>query len=243
VTLIDTRWTSTARGHNEVLVGRAISGRPRRGAAGDESSASTAQAAMRSGPSRGEAGLRQGAGVRVVPCLRPRDRDDRPLLPAPARRRRPRSRRPSGRWPSWSGRARYGTSALSDGRCRTGCGGPHAVHPESRPSRVSTRCGPRDPETQVVEAPARARCGAWSPTRRWGRGFLTGTVDVNALGQKDFRGHNPALRPARPGRPTRAIAEAGCRRRGAGNRASLRPRSALAWLAASAGNRLGISRS
>jgi aryl-alcohol dehydrogenase-like predicted oxidoreductase len=64
----------------------------------------------------------------------------------------------------------------------------------------------RDPETQVVDTLRELGVGlvAYSPL---GRGFLTGTVDPNALGDKDFRGHNPRF-AGEAGRANQAIADA-----------------------------------
>ena len=66
----------------------------------------------------------------------------------------------------------------------------------------------RDPETTVLDALREFGAGlvSYSPL---GRGFLTGTVDVAALDEKDFRGHNPRFTGAAGTR------QPGHRRRGA----------------------------
>jgi aryl-alcohol dehydrogenase-like predicted oxidoreductase len=48
----------------------------------------------------------------------------------------------------------------------------------------------RDVETDVLDALRELNVGL-VPYAPLGRGFLTGTVDVNALGDKDFRASNP----------------------------------------------------
>jgi aryl-alcohol dehydrogenase-like predicted oxidoreductase len=64
----------------------------------------------------------------------------------------------------------------------------------------------RDPETQVVDTLRELGVGL-VPYSPLGRGFLTGTVDPNALGDKDFRGHNPRF-AGEAGRANQAIADA-----------------------------------
>jgi aryl-alcohol dehydrogenase-like predicted oxidoreductase len=64
----------------------------------------------------------------------------------------------------------------------------------------------RDPETQVVDTLRELGVGL-VPYSPLGRGFLTGTVDPNALGDKDFRGHNPRF-AGEAGRANQVITDA-----------------------------------
>jgi aryl-alcohol dehydrogenase-like predicted oxidoreductase len=93
----------------------------------------------------------------------------------------------------------------------------------------------RDPETTVLDALRELGVGlvSYSPL---GRGFLTGTVDVAALDDKDFRGHNPRFTGA-AGAANQAIADAV---RGVADAKGVTPAQlALAWVHAQ-GERLGI---
>ncbi len=65
----------------------------------------------------------------------------------------------------------------------------HAVHPITAVQSEYSLWA-RDPQTTVLDALRELGVGlvAYSPL---GRGFLTGTVDVNALDAKDFRSRNP----------------------------------------------------
>ena len=65
----------------------------------------------------------------------------------------------------------------------------HAVHPITA-VQSEYSLWTRDPETQVVDALRELGVGR-VPYSPLGRGFLTGTVDLESLGQKDFRGRNP----------------------------------------------------
>jgi aryl-alcohol dehydrogenase-like predicted oxidoreductase len=64
----------------------------------------------------------------------------------------------------------------------------------------------RDPETTVLGALHELGVGL-VPYSPLGRGFLTGTVDVTALGDADFRGRNPRF-TGDAGRSNQAIADA-----------------------------------
>jgi aryl-alcohol dehydrogenase-like predicted oxidoreductase len=70
-----------------------------------------------------------------------------------------------------------------------------------------------------------------------GRGFLTGTLDVSALGAGDFRGRNPRFAGA-AGAANQAIADAV--RDVAGAKGVAPAQLALAWVYAQAG-RLGVT--
>jgi aryl-alcohol dehydrogenase-like predicted oxidoreductase len=93
----------------------------------------------------------------------------------------------------------------------------------------------RDPETTVLDALRELGVGlvSYSPL---GRGFLTGTVNVAALDDKDFRGHNPRFTGA-AGAANQAIADAV---RGVADAKGVTPAQvALAWVHAQR-ERLGI---
>jgi aryl-alcohol dehydrogenase-like predicted oxidoreductase len=93
----------------------------------------------------------------------------------------------------------------------------------------------RDPESTVLDALRELGTGlvAYSPL---GRGFLTGTVDVASLTDRDFRKHNPRFTgPA--GAANQAIAEAV--RQVAEAKGVTPAQVALAWVAGQ-GGRLGV---
>jgi aryl-alcohol dehydrogenase-like predicted oxidoreductase len=93
----------------------------------------------------------------------------------------------------------------------------------------------REPETAVADALRELGVGL-VPYSPLGRGFLTGTVDVAALDEKDFRGHNPRFTGA-AGQANQAIAEAV---RGVAAAKGVAPAQvALAWVYAQ-GERLGV---
>jgi aryl-alcohol dehydrogenase-like predicted oxidoreductase len=81
----------------------------------------------------------------------------------------------------------------------------HAVHPITA-VQSEYSLWTRDPETTVVDTLRELGVGL-VPFSPLGRGFLTGTVDLNALGDKDFRGHNPRF-AGEAGRANQAIADA-----------------------------------
>jgi aryl-alcohol dehydrogenase-like predicted oxidoreductase len=81
----------------------------------------------------------------------------------------------------------------------------HAVHPITA-VQSEYSLWTRDPETTVVDTLRELGVGL-VPFSPLGRGFLTGTVDLNALGDKDFRGHNPRF-AGEAGRANQAIAAA-----------------------------------
>jgi aryl-alcohol dehydrogenase-like predicted oxidoreductase len=93
----------------------------------------------------------------------------------------------------------------------------------------------RDPETQVVDALRELGVGL-VPYSPLGRGFLTGTIDVNSLGQKDFRGYNPRF-AGQAGQANQAIADAAAQ---VAARHGVTPAQvALAWVLGQS-ERLGI---
>jgi aryl-alcohol dehydrogenase-like predicted oxidoreductase len=199
VTLIDTADVYGA-GHNEVLVGRAISGRR------DEVQLATKFGIDRSGGDaqrtiRGEAAyvkrscesslLRLGVETIDLYYLHrpPQTAEIEETVGAMAELVR-------------EGKVRHlGLSEVDDALLRRA----HAVHPITA-VQSEYSLWTRDPETHVVDALRELGVGlvAYSPL---GRGFLTGTVDVNALGQKDFRGHNPRF-AGEAGQANQAIADA-----------------------------------
>ncbi len=199
VTLIDTA-DVYGSGHNEVLVGRAISGRR------DEVQLATKFGIDRSGGDaqrtiRGEAAyvkrscesslLRLGVETIDLYYLHrpPQTAEIEETVGAMAELVR-------------EGKVRHlGLSEVDDALLRRA----HAVHPITA-VQSEYSLWTRDPETQVVEALRELGVAlvAYSPL---GRGFLTGTVDVNALGQKDFRGYNPRF-AGEAGQANQAIADA-----------------------------------
>ena len=65
----------------------------------------------------------------------------------------------------------------------------HAVHPITA-VQSEYSLWTRDPETEVLDALRELGIGM-VPYSPLGRGFLTGTVKPDSLGDKDFRGHSP----------------------------------------------------
>jgi len=94
-----------------------------------------------------------------------------------------------------------GLSEVDDGLLRRA----HAVHPITA-VQSEYSLWTRDPETAVVGALRDLGAGL-VPYSPLGRGFLTGTVDVTALDEKDFRGRNPRFTGA-AGAANQAIAAA-----------------------------------
>ncbi len=93
----------------------------------------------------------------------------------------------------------------------------------------------RDPETTVLDALRELRVGL-VPFSPLGRGFLTGTVDVSTLDQKDFRGRNPRFTGAAAA-GNQAIADAV--RKVAEGKGVAPAQVAIAWVCAQA-DRLGV---
>jgi aryl-alcohol dehydrogenase-like predicted oxidoreductase len=84
------------------------------------------------------------------------------------------------------GKVRYlGLSEVNDALLRRAC----AVHPITA-VQSEYSLWTRDVETDVLEALRELNVGL-VPYAPLGRGFLTGTVDLTALGSKDFRANNP----------------------------------------------------
>jgi aryl-alcohol dehydrogenase-like predicted oxidoreductase len=110
----------------------------------------------------------------------------------------------------------------------------HAVHPITA-VQSEYSLWTRDPETTVVPAMRELGVGL-VPYSPLGRGFLTGTVEVAALGATDFRSRNPrfaggaAAANARITDEVRAVAE---------DRGVTPAQVALAWVYAQA-DRLGV---
>jgi aryl-alcohol dehydrogenase-like predicted oxidoreductase len=93
----------------------------------------------------------------------------------------------------------------------------------------------RDPETTVLDALRELGVGL-VPYSPLGRGFLTGTVDVKTLDARDFRSHNPRF-AGDAGAANQAIADAV---RGVAEAKGVAPAQvALAWVHGQAG-RLGV---
>ncbi len=129
------------------------------------------------------------------------------------------------------GKVRYlGLSEVDGDLLRRAC----AVHPITAVQSEYSLWA-REPETTVVAALAELGVGL-VPYSPLGRGFLTGTVDMSALGAKDFRTRNPRFTGA-AGAANQAIAEAVGRVAAA--RGIAPAQVALAWVYAS-GERLGI---
>jgi aryl-alcohol dehydrogenase-like predicted oxidoreductase len=122
-----------------------------------------------------------------------------------------------------AGKVRYlGLSEADGGLLRRA----HAVHPITA-VQSEYSLWTRDPETAVVGLVS------YSPL---GRGFLTGTVDVSALDEKDFRGHNPRF-TGTAGAANQAIADAV---RSVARAKGVAPAQvAIAWVYAQ-GSRLGM---
>jgi aryl-alcohol dehydrogenase-like predicted oxidoreductase len=110
----------------------------------------------------------------------------------------------------------------------------YAVHPITAvQSEYSLWC--RDPETTVLDALRELGVGL-VPYSPLGRGFLTGTVDVASLDEKDFRSHNPRFTGSAV-EANQAIADAV--RRVADAKGVTPAQVALAWVHGQ-GERLGI---
>jgi aryl-alcohol dehydrogenase-like predicted oxidoreductase len=228
VTFIDTADIYGA-GHNEVLVGRAISGR--RG----EVQLATKFGIDRSGGDekrvvRGERGyvkracesslLRLGVDVIDLYYLHrpPQTAEIEETVGAMAEL-------------VAEGKVRYlGLSEVDDDLLRRA----YAVHPITAVQSEYSLWA-RDPETTVLDALRELGVGlvSYSPL---GRGFLTGTVDVATLDAKDFRGHNPRFAGA-AGQANQAIADAV--RRVAEAKGVTPAQVALAWVDGQ-GERLGV---
>jgi aryl-alcohol dehydrogenase-like predicted oxidoreductase len=228
VTFIDTADIYGA-GHNEVLVGRAISGRR------DEVQLATKFGIDRSGGDdkrvvRGERGyvkracesslLRLGVDVIDLYYLHrpPQTAEIEETVGAMAEL-------------VAEGKVRYlGLSEVDSALLRRA----HAVHPITAVQSEYSLWA-RDPETTVLDALRDLGVGlvSYSPL---GRGFLTGTVDVAALDAKDFRGRNPRFTGA-AGEANQAIADAV---RSVADAKGVAPAQvALAWVHG-AGGRLGV---
>jgi aryl-alcohol dehydrogenase-like predicted oxidoreductase len=228
VTVIDTADIYGA-GHNEVLVGRAISGRR------DEVQLATKFGIDRSGGDdkrviRGERGYLKRAcessltrlGVDVI---------DLYYLHRPPQTAQIEETVGAMAELVAEGKVRYlGLSEVDNDLLRRAC----AVHPIAAVQSEYSLWA-RDPETTVLDALRELGAGLVS---YWplGRGFLTGTVDVAALDDKDFRGHNPRFTGA-AGAANQGIADAV---RGVAEAKDVTPAQvALAWVHAQ-GERLGI---
>jgi aryl-alcohol dehydrogenase-like predicted oxidoreductase len=228
VTFIDTADIYGA-GHNEVLVGRGISGRR------DEVQLATKFGIDRSGGDekrviRGERGYVKRScessltrlGVDVIDLYYlhrpPQTAEIEETVGAMAEL-------------VTEGKVRYlGLSEVDNDLLRRAC----AVHPIAAVQSEYSLWA-RDPETAVLDALRELGVGlvSYSPL---GRGFLTGTVDVAALDDKDFRGHNPRFTGA-AGAANQAIADAV---RGVAEAKGVPPAQvALAWVHAQ-GERLGF---
>ena len=111
----------------------------------------------------------------------------------------------------------------------------HAVHPITA-VQSEYSLWTRNPETEVLDALRELGVGL-VPYSPLGRGFLTGTVKPDSLGDKDFRGHNPRF-AGEAGQANQAIADAVAR---VAERKGITPAQlALAWVHGQA-TRLGIS--
>jgi aryl-alcohol dehydrogenase-like predicted oxidoreductase len=228
VTFIDTADIYGA-GHNEVLVGRAIAGRR------DEVQLATKFGIDRSGGDdkrviRGERGyvkracesslLRLGVDVIDLYYLHrpPQTAEIEETVGAMAEL-------------VAQGKVRYlGLSEVDSALLRRA----HAVHPISAVQSEYSLWA-RDPETTVLDALRDLGVGL-VPYSPLGRGFLTGTVDVNTLDAKDFRSRNPRF-TGTAGEANQAIADAV--RRVAEARGVAPAQVALAWVHGQ-GQRLGV---
>ncbi len=228
VTFIDTADIYGA-GHNEVLVGRAISGRR------DGVQLATKFGIDRSGGDdtrvvRGERGYVQRAcessllrlGVDVI---------DLYYLHRPPQTAEIEETVGAMAGLVAQGKVRYlGLSEADSGLLRRA----HAVHPITAVQSEYSLWA-RDPETTVLDALRELGVGL-VPYSPLGRGFLTGTVDVNTLDAKDFRGRNPRFTGA-AGAANQAIADAV---RGVAEAKGVTPgQVALAWVHGQ-GERLGV---
>jgi aryl-alcohol dehydrogenase-like predicted oxidoreductase len=228
VTFIDTADIYGA-GHNEVLVGRAIDGRR------DEVQLATKFGIDRSGGDdkrviRGERGyvkracesslLRLGVDVIDLYYLHrpPQTAEIEETVGAMAEL-------------VAQGKVRYlGLSEVDSALLRRA----HAVHPISAVQSEYSLWA-RDPETTVLDALRDLHVGL-VPYSPLGRGFLTGTVDVNTLDAKDFRSRNPRF-AGTAGEANQAIADAV--RRVAEARGVAPAQVALAWVHGQS-ERLGV---
>jgi aryl-alcohol dehydrogenase-like predicted oxidoreductase len=228
VTFIDTADIYGA-GHNEVLVGRAISGRR------DEVQLATKFGIDRSGGDdkrviRGERGYVRRAcesslvrlGVDVIDLYYlhrpPQTAEIEETVGAMAEL-------------VTEGKVRHlGLSEADGDLLRRAC----AVHPITAVQSEYSLWA-RDPETTVLAALRELGVAlvAYSPL---GRGFLTGTVDVSALDDKDFRTRNPRFAGA-AGTANQAIADAV--RSVAEAKGVTAAQVALSWVHAQ-GERLGV---
>jgi aryl-alcohol dehydrogenase-like predicted oxidoreductase len=228
VTFLDTA-DAYGAGHNEVLVGRAISGRR------DEVQLATKFGIDRSGGDdkriiRGERGyvkracetslLRLGVDVIDLYYLHrpPQTAEIEETVGAMAEL-------------VAEGKVRYlGLSEVDSALLRRA----YAVHPITAVQSEYSLWA-RDPETTVLDALRDLGVGL-VPYSPLGRGFLTGTVDVTALDAKDFRGRNPRFTGAAV-QANQAIADAV---RSVADAKGVAPAQvALAWVHG-AGDRLGI---
>jgi aryl-alcohol dehydrogenase-like predicted oxidoreductase len=183
VTFLDTA-DAYGAGHNEVLVGRAIAGRR------DEVQLATKFGIDRSGGDgarviRGERGYVKRAaesslvrlGVEVIDLYYlhrpPQTAEIEETVGAMAEL-------------VAEGKVRYlGLSEVNSDLLRRAC----AVHPITA-VQSEYSVWTRDVETDVLDALRELNVGL-VPYSPLGRGFLTGTVDVSALGSNDFRANNP----------------------------------------------------
>jgi aryl-alcohol dehydrogenase-like predicted oxidoreductase len=129
------------------------------------------------------------------------------------------------------GKVRYlGLSEVDNDLLRRAC----AVHPITAVQSEYSLWA-RDPETTVLDALRELGVGL-VPYSPLGRGFLTGTVDLKTLDAKDFRGHNPRF-AGDAGAANQAIADAV---RGVAEAKGVTPAQvALAWVHGQ-GERLGV---
>jgi aryl-alcohol dehydrogenase-like predicted oxidoreductase len=228
ITLLDTA-DAYGAGHNEVLVGRAITGRR------DEVQLATKFGIDRSGGDdkrviRGERGyvkracesslLRLGVDLIDLYYLHrpPQTAEIEETVGAMAEL-------------VAEGKVRYlGLSEVDSDLLRRAC----AVHPITAVQSEYSLWA-RDPETTVLDALRELNVGlvAYSPL---GRGFLTGTVDVSALDARDFRSRNPRF-SGDAGAANQAIADAV--RQVAEAKGVAPAQVALAWVHAQ-GERLGV---
>jgi aryl-alcohol dehydrogenase-like predicted oxidoreductase len=228
VTFIDTADIYGA-GHNEVLVGRAISGRR------DEVQLATKFGIDRSGGDdkrviRGERGYVKRAcetslvrlGVDVIDLYYlhrpPQTAEIEETVGAMAEL-------------VAEGKVRFlGLSEVDSALLRRA----HAVHPITAVQSEYSLWA-RDPETTVLDALRDLGVGL-VPYSPLGRGFLTGTVDVTALDAKDFRSRNPRFTGTAV-QANQAIADAV---RSVADAKGVAPAQvALAWVHG-AGDRLGV---
>jgi aryl-alcohol dehydrogenase-like predicted oxidoreductase len=129
------------------------------------------------------------------------------------------------------GKVRYlGLSEVDDALLRRA----HAVHPITA-VQSEYSLWTRDPETQVIDAMRELGVGL-VPYSPLGRGFLTGTVDLSTLDDRDFRSRNPRFTNDAAA-ANQAIADAV---RAVADAKGVAPAQvAIAWVYAQAG-RLGV---